>query len=108
MKNILLYTAIAAVLALIFPVGMTSCGSSHAKAPDTLRINTTDFAADVIGFNGPTPVEISVYKGTITGIKALPNREGPRYLQAVMTSSAVSPTAVPTRRMLRSPWRWSR
>ena len=86
MKNILLYTVIAAVLALIFPVGMTSCGSSHAKAPDTLRINTTDFAADVIGFNGPTPVEISVYKGTITGIKALPNREGPRYLQAVMES----------------------
>ena len=86
MKNILLYTAIAAVLALIFPVGMTSCGSSHAKAPDTLRINTTDFAADVIGFNGPTPVEISVHKGVITGIEVLPNREGPRYLQAVMES----------------------
>lgn len=85
MKKILLFAAIAAVLGGTCYVG-TSCGTSAAKGPDTLKINTTKLGADVIGFNGPTPVEISVYKGVITQIKALPNQESPRYLQTVLDS----------------------
>ncbi|MBO4755774.1 MAG: FMN-binding protein [Bacteroidales bacterium] len=82
MKKILLLVAIVAVLSGTFAVS-TACGSSQAKGPDTLRINTTDLGKDIIGYNGPTPVEITVVSGNIVDIKALPNMEGPRYMQAV-------------------------
>ena len=82
MKKILLLAAIAAVLSGTFAVS-TACGSSQSKGPDTLRINTTDLGKDIIGYNGPTPVEITVVSGNIVDIKALPNMEGPRYMQAV-------------------------
>jgi major membrane immunogen (membrane-anchored lipoprotein) len=82
MKKILLLAAIVAVLSGAFAVS-TACGSSHAKGPDTLRINTTDLGKDIIGYNGPTPVEITVVSGNIVDIQALPNMEGPRYMQAV-------------------------
>lgn len=59
---------------------------SGAKGPDTLKINTTKVGAGIIGYNGPTPLEISVYEGVITKIKALPNVESPRYLKLVLDS----------------------
>ena len=79
---------IAGIGALLVSVSAVtpSCGSSAAKGPDTLKVNTTELGASVIGFNGPTPVEISVCKGTITKIKALPNQETPRYFQLVKES----------------------
>ena len=83
MKKILLLVAIVAVLSGTFAVS-TACGSSQAKGPDTLRINTTDLGKDIIGYNGPTPVEITVVAGNIVDIQALPNRESPRYMQAVL------------------------
>ena len=88
MKRFLLFCVIGAILfsaSLVSP----SCGSGRAQGPDTLKINTTGLGADVIGYNGPTPVEISVYKGVITQIEVLPNREGPRYMQMVLESGLV-------------------
>lgn len=82
MKKILLLVAIVTVLSGTFAVS-TACGSSQTNGPDTLRINTTDLGKDIIGYNGPTPVEITVVSGNIVDIKALPNMEGPRYMQAV-------------------------
>ncbi len=82
MKKILLLAAIVAVLSGTFAVS-TACGSSRAKGPDTLRINTTDLGKDIIGYNGPTPVELTVVSGNIVDIQALPNMEGLRYMQAV-------------------------
>lgn len=86
MKKILLLSVISLVLAGSFLGSFTSCGGNRSQAPDTLKINTTDISADVVGFNGPTPVEISVCKGVITGIKALPNQETPKFLQKVLDS----------------------
>ena len=85
MKKALLIAGIGAVLVSVSLVS-PSCGSSAAKGPDTLKINTTELGAGVIGYNGPTPLEIAVYKGVITEIKALPNQESPRYLQHVLES----------------------
>lgn len=86
MKKFLLLAAVFTVFAGTFLGSVTSCGGNRSQAPDTLRINTTDISADVMGFNGPTPVEISVCNGVITGIKALPNQETPRFLQKVLDS----------------------
>lgn len=71
---------------------LLSCGTSArnggtARAlPDTLKINTTELSYEVRGFNGTTPVEIDVVDGRITGIKALPNRETPRFFERVTQS----------------------
>ena len=86
MKRIFFYIAVATVFLSTFAVS-SSCGSRRsAQAADTLKVNTKDIAADVIGFHGPTPVEISICKGVITDIKVLPNQESPRYLQSVLES----------------------
>ena len=86
LKNFLLYTAVTTVLLGTFAVS-SSCGNRRAaQGADTLKVNTKDIAIDVMGFNGPTPVEISIFKGVITDIKVLPNQESPRYLQHVLES----------------------
>ena len=86
MKKILLYIAIATIFLGTFAVS-SSCGSRRAPAvADTLVVNTTELAADVTGFNGPTPLEITICKGVITDIKVLPNQESPRFLERVLES----------------------
>ena len=84
MKKAILILGILAVLGSTCLMS-TSCGTNAgAKGADTLKVNTTELGAEVIGFNGITPVEISVHKGVITKIEALPNQETPRYFQAVL------------------------
>lgn len=86
MKKAILILGILAVLGSTCLMS-TSCGTNAgAKGADTLKVNTTELGAEVIGFNGITPVEISVHKGVITRIEALPNQETPRYFQAVLES----------------------
>jgi uncharacterized protein with FMN-binding domain len=89
MKNFVLLTTITAVLVSASLVGTTSCGNRRSKGPDTLKVNTTELCKDIVGFNGPTPVEIAVFEGVITEIKALPNVEGPRYMKMVEASGLV-------------------
>ncbi len=85
-KRVLFYITVATVFLGTFAVS-SSCGNRRAaQGADTLKVNTKELAADVMGFNGPTPVEISICKGIITDIKVLPNQEGPRYLQRVLES----------------------
>ena len=85
-KKVLFYITVATVFLGTFAVS-SSCGNRRAaQGVDTLKVNTKELAADVMGFNGPTPVEISICKGIITDIKVLPNQEGPRYLQRVLES----------------------
>lgn len=86
MKKAILILGILAVLGSTCLMS-TSCGTNAgAKGADTLKVNTTELGAEVIGFNGITPVEISVHKGVITKIEALPNQETPRYFQTVLES----------------------
>ena len=85
MKNFFLLAGLGALLVSICLVS-PSCGSRGSKGPDTLKVNTTSLGAKIIGYNGPTPLEISVFQGQITSIKALPNQETPRYMQQVLES----------------------
>lgn len=89
MKKVILLTAIIAVILGASLVSASSCGSRRAQVPDTLKVNTTDICKDIIGFNGPVPVEISVFQGVITEIQILPNQETPRFLKAVESSGLV-------------------
>lgn len=51
-----------------------------------VTINTTPLAGNVIGYAGPTPVEIILKDDTIRKIKPLKNRETPEFLGAVLNS----------------------
>ena len=42
-------------------------------------INTTTIAADIKGYNGPTPLKIYITNNKIDKIEALPNQETPKY-----------------------------
>jgi uncharacterized protein with FMN-binding domain len=85
MKKIMFIAVAAILLVTALPgASRSSNPDGSAAAADTLKVNTTDLAKDVEGFNGPTPVEISVVKGKITRIKLLPNQETPNFLQLVI------------------------
>ena len=86
MKKTILILGILAVLGGTCYTSTSCSTSARAKGTDTLKINTSEIAADIIGFNGATPMEISVVKGVITEIKPLPNQETPQYFQHVLDS----------------------
>ena len=88
MKYFSMFLAAAAVLLAASLPGASRSGhpADTYAAADTLKVNTTSLASDVEGFNGTTPVEISVVKGKITRIKLLPNQETPSFLQLVIDS----------------------
>lgn len=49
-------------------------------------INTTEIGKDIIGYVGPTPVEITIADDRILKIKPLPNQETPEFFGAVRNS----------------------
>lgn len=85
---------LAAIAALLVSVGLVSsaCGSrSSKKAPaDTLVVNTTELCKEVIGYNGPTPLKISVVNGEVVSVEALPNTETPRFFDRVVASGLLN------------------
>ena len=55
--------------------------AKKAKANSTQVIYTGDIANKVIGYNGTTPLNITVKNGVIESIEVLPNQESPGYLK---------------------------
>ena len=84
MKKALLLAALAALLVSMGLVS-SACGSRSAKkAPaDTLVVNTTDLCKDVVGYNGPTPLKITIVDNVVASVEALPNVETPRFFDLV-------------------------
>ena len=76
---------IAAIMLLIAGTttldARTKKKSSAKKANTTQVIFTGDIANKVIGYNGPTPLNITVKNGIIENIEVLPNQESPGYLK---------------------------
>ena len=98
-KNIgAIVIAIASVglISVLYHIHMTEAPArAHAAleaeavaetSADTLCVNTTDLAKDVIGFNGTTPLLIKLVDGRIVAIEALPNAETPGYFRRVKSS----------------------
>ena len=85
---------LAAIAALLISVGLVSsaCGSrSSKKAPaDTLVVNTTELCKEVIGYDGPTPLKITVVNGVVASVEALPNTETPRFFDRVVASGLLN------------------
>ena len=88
MMNVKKLMLLAAIAALLVSIGFVSsaCGSrSGGKAQtDTLVVNTTELCKDVIGYDGPTPLKITVVNGVVASVEALPNTETPRFFDLVV------------------------
>lgn len=76
---------IAAIMLLIAGTASldarTKKSSKKAKASTTQVIYTGDIASKVIGYNGTTPLNITVKNGVIENIEVLENQESPGYLK---------------------------
>ena len=65
-----------------------SCKSGSAdKTPKSFVVNTEELGKEVLGYAGPTPIEITVTDGKIEKIEALPNIETPGFFQRVKESA---------------------
>lgn len=67
---------IAAAALLIVPATLMAKGNRNSG---TQVIYTGDIAKKVMGYNGTTPVNITITNGKITKIEALSNKETPAY-----------------------------
>ena len=70
MRNIIL-----AALAFL----ATACGSKEINK----TVSTEELGSGISGFAGPTPVVVTIEKGIITSVEALPNYETPGYFTLV-------------------------
>ena len=76
---------IAAIMLLV--AGTASLDARTKKKTTAKKANTTqviftgDIANKVIGYNGTTPLNITVKNGVIEDIEVLPNQESPGYLK---------------------------
>ena len=87
MKKWILPVALAALLVSLGIVSSAQGSRTAGKAvADTLVVNTTDLCKDVIGYDGPTPLKITVVRGIVTSVEALPNTESPSYFERVLQS----------------------
>lgn len=69
------FIAVAVVAATVFAPNALAKG----KTSTPQVIYTGEIAKKVVGYNGPTPVSISITNGRITSITALDNKETPSY-----------------------------
>jgi len=80
MKKMLILAAAAMLLAV--PVSQAKTKKKTTKGvAQTQVIYTGEIAKKVIGYNGPTPLNITVKGGKIVKIEALENQETPAYFK---------------------------
>jgi len=74
---------IAAIMLIIAGTASLDAGTKKkarsSKASTTQVIYTGDIASKVIGYNGTTPLNITIKNGVIENIEALQNQETPAY-----------------------------
>ena len=82
MKKTLIIAAIMLLVAGTASLdARTKKKTTTKKASATQVIYTGDIANKVIGYNGTTPLNITVKNGVIENIEVLPNQESPGYLK---------------------------
>ncbi len=75
-------TLLSVLLAVAF-VTASAQDVMRKEKDGTYVVNTTTLAADVEGYNGPTPVEVHIKKNKIVKVVPLKSQEGPKYVAKV-------------------------
>ena len=82
MKKTIIFAAIMLLVASTASLDARTKKSTKAKkTTSTQVIYTGDIAQKVIGYNGTTPLNITVKNGVIENIEVLENQESPSYLK---------------------------
>ena len=80
-KSIIIAAIMLLVAGTVSLDARTKKSTKKAKANTTQVIYTSDIASKVIGYNGTTPLNITVKNGVIENIEVLQNQESPGYLK---------------------------
>ena len=80
-KSIIIAAIMLLVAGSVSLNARTKKSTKKAKASTTQVIYTGDIANKVIGYNGTTPLNITVKNSVIENIEVLPNQESPGYLK---------------------------
>ena len=80
-KSIIIAAIMLLVAGTVSLDARTKKSTKKAKASTTQVIYAGDIANKVIGYNGTTPLNITVKNGVIENIEVLPNQESPGYLK---------------------------
>ena len=80
-KTIIIAAIMLLVAGTVSLDARTKKKTATKKAATTQVIYTGDIANKVIGYNGTTPLNITVKNGVIENIEVLPNQESPAYLK---------------------------
>ena len=80
-KSIIIAAIMLLVAGSVSLDARTKKSTKNAKASTTQVIYTGDIANKVIGYNGTTPLNITVKNGVIENIEVLQNQESPGYLK---------------------------
>lgn len=72
---------LVAMIAIAMAAAVPAQAKKQAAKSAQQVIYTGEIAKKVIGYNGTTPLNITVDGGKIVKIEALPNQEGPAYMQ---------------------------
>ena len=82
MKKAIILAAIMLLIAGTVTLDARTKKKSTAKKASTSQvIYTGDIAKKVVGYNGPTPLNITIKNGVIENIEVLNNQESPGYLK---------------------------
>ena len=82
MKKTIIFAAIMLLVAGTVTLDARTKKATKAKKASTTQvIYTGEIAKKVIGYNGPTPLNITVKNGVIESIEVLSNQESPGYLK---------------------------
>lgn len=89
MKSIRILNYIFVIALGFFAVmfGIDRFGNNHAQQAADTTIYTEEFCSDIIGFNGPIPLEINIKDGKIENINILENEETPGFLRRVTNAN---------------------
>ncbi len=80
-KTIIIAAIMLLVTGTVSLEARTKKKATTKKATASQVIYTGDIANKVIGYNGTTPLNITVKNGVIENIEVLPNQESPAYLK---------------------------
>lgn len=81
MKKTIIIAAIMLLVAGTVSLDARTKKKTATKKATTQVIYTGDIASKVIGYNGTTPLNITVKNSVIENIEVLPNQESPAYLK---------------------------
>ena len=80
-KGLVIISCIVAICGIII---LAACGNDDGvmtKKKGVYTINTTSLSQEVIGYNGPTPLLITIENDKVTKVEALENSETPRFFE---------------------------